>query len=81
MTTLPLPVDEATAAAFESVPPDERERLARCAATFLQEMLDRRARSERFQEIADRLGAEAQANGWNDELDAALLRGDFDDDE
>ena len=31
-------------------------------------------------EVMDRMGQQAQANGWNDELDAALLRGDFDND-
>ena len=33
-----------------------------------------------FREAADALGEQAQANGWNDELDAKLLRGDLDHD-
>ncbi len=30
--------------------------------------------------LMDETGRQAQASGWNDELDAKLLRGDFDDD-
>ena len=82
MTTLPLPVDDTIAAAYAAASPEERERIEYLASVFLRvSLLDRRSRSERFQDLADRLGAEARANGWTDEMDAALLRGDFDRDE
>lgn len=82
MTTLSIPVDDILAAAYESAPPEERERLAHLTTVlFRMSLLDRRSRSVRFQDLADRLGQEARANGWNDDLDAALLRGEFDHDE
>ncbi len=80
MTTLPIPIDEATAAAYEAAPEDQRRRLAEMAAGFLSAvLLPEDERLERFRRSADALGKEARAGGWNDELDAQLLRGDFDD--
>ena len=82
MTTLPIPVDEVTAAAYESASVEERERSARVAAAVIRaSLVTEKTPGERFALLADRLGAEAQANGWNDELDEALLRGDFDHDD
>ena len=82
MTTLPIPVDDETAAAYESATPEERERAASVASALLKASLSPRAgRLDAFRAVADATGAEAQANGWTDELDAALLRGDFDHDE
>ena len=87
MTTLPIPVDDDTATAFHQASEDTRERIARFVASYVQGALQsdagrtREPRSARFQEIADALGREARANGWTDEMDAALLRGDFDHDD
>ena len=79
MTTLPLPVDEPTATAFESAPPQERERIEQLLLALLQlSVAPKETRLEAFREAADAAGREAQANGWTDDLDAALLRGDFD---
>lgn len=82
MTTLSLPADDATAAAFDALPPDEQERLTLLLTAMLRAAVRSPAdRLAAFRRTADALGAEAQANGWNDDLDAALLRGDFDHDE
>lgn len=82
MTMLHIPVEDDVAAVYESAGPQERERLALLMTSLLRaSRLDRRSRSERFQDLADRLGEEARSNGWTDEMDAALLRGEFDDDE
>lgn len=45
-------------------------------AMFKEEL--RAVRLEAFRRAADTTGAEAQKNGWNDELNEALLRGDLD---
>jgi len=82
MTTIPIPVDEATAQAFEAAAPTTREQIARFVQGYVaRALLSKEERIELFVQVADQVGATAQANGWNDELDAALLRGDFDDDE
>lgn len=82
MTALSFPVDDTLAAAYTSASPEEQERLARVAAVlFRVSLLDRRTPSQRLQDTADRLGEEARANGWTDEMTEGLLRGDFDDDE
>ena len=82
MTTLTIPIDEPTAAAYAAASDDEREQLAQRAAVLVRlALLDHRSPSERFQQIADVLGWEARSNGWTDDMDEALLRGDFDHDE
>lgn len=82
MTTLSIPVDDATAKAYRSASEPERDTLARFAASMIRASLaSRENRLQAFRDVADATGAEAQQNGWNDELDQALLRGDFDDDE
>lgn len=82
MTTIPIQVDDATAQAFESAPQTIREQIALFVQGYVSRaLLSKEERVELFVQVADELGRQAQANGWNDELDAALLRGDFDDDE
>ena len=87
MTTLPIPVDDDTAAAFLEASEDTREQITQFVASYVQSALQtrdfqtREEKSAALQEAADRLSAQAKANGWNDELDAALLRGDFDHDD
>ena len=79
MTSLPLPVDDATATAYRAASPAERDRLAGIAADLLRFALrPRDTRGEAYRRAADALGAEAQTRGWTDDLDAALLRGDLD---
>ena len=74
-----------TAAAFRAASENTRDRVSQAVANYLKEVVrTERERAERvasFERVADRLGAMAQANGWTDELDAALLRGDFDRDD
>ena len=84
MTTLPIPVDDDTAAAFREASADVREQIVERVAIYVREAVragETEPRSARLQEIADALGREARSNGWTDEMDAALLRGDFDRDE
>ena len=85
MTTLPIPVDDETAAAFQEAPEDTREQITQAVADYMKATVrteqERADRSASFRRVADEVGAIAQANGRNDELDAALLRGDFDHDE
>ncbi len=85
MTTLPIPVDDETAAAFQEASKDAREQITQGVADFMKATVrteqERAERSASSRRVADETGAMAQANGWNDELDAALLRGDFDRDE
>ena len=84
MTTLPIPVDDETAAAFREAPESTREEITQFVARYVRDAVRTDASeppSSRLGQIADALGREARANGWTDELDAALLRGDFDRDE
>ena len=80
MTTLPIQIDETTARAFEAAEPTRREQIALYVRSYIaQALLSKEERVSLFVQAADALGAEAEANGWNDELNEALLRGDFDD--
>ena len=80
MATLAIPVDDATAEAYRRASQAERDHLAELAAWMINASLTSgESRSESFRRVADAAGREAQDNGWNDALDAALLRGDLDD--
>ena len=84
MTTLPIPVDDETASAFEAAAPRDRERFVQIAATMLKAAVrsSKRTRAEKAEALrrsADALSASAQANGWTEEMNEALLRGDYDD--
>ena len=86
MTTLPIPVDEDTAAAFRDTPVDEREEITRFLTDYVRVKMRSRKqtkeeRLDAFRRAADALSASAQANGWTEEMNEALLRGDFDGDE
>ena len=76
MTTLPLPIDDATATAYQSASPTERRRIAQDFFRFA--LLPNGERTDAYRRAANALGADAQAAGWDGELDAALLRGDLD---
>ena len=79
MTTLPIQIDDATAEAFQGADEAQKHQIAMFVNHYVNAALRTRGeRSAQFRAAADALGASAQANGWNDELDAALLRGDFD---
>ncbi|WP_420456624.1 hypothetical protein [Rubrivirga sp.] len=81
MTTLPIEieVDDATAAAFRRAPADTRDRITQFVTDYVREAVrPDDTPAARIRRIADALGREARANGWTDEDDAALLRGDFD---
>lgn len=86
MTTLTIELDDATATALQDVPADEREQIAQFLTDYVKTAVQSRERTKR--ERADALvqtmkevSAQARANGWTDEMDEALLRGDFDGDE
>ena len=80
MATLSIQIDEPTAAAYDSASPEERERIERRLTTLLRASLtSKQDRIDAFVDAADVAGREAQANGWTDDLDAALLKGEFDD--
>ena len=82
MTTIPIQIDDATAQAIASASEATREQIALLVKGYVSAtVLSREARARRFREVADALGAEAAQNGWNDELNEALLRGDLDDGE
>lgn len=82
MTTIPIPVDDTAAEAFQAAPAAEQARLSSLvSALFRATLSSSEDREAQFRRAADASGREAQARGWNDELDQALLRGDFDDDE
>ena len=82
MTTIDINVDEETAAAFEAAPPQKREQLLLMAAAIIRASLaEREDKAEGVRRAAEALSREAQANGWTEEMNEALLRGDFDDGE
>ena len=67
------------AAAFVAAEPDQRAQIERYVKRYVARALESKGeRLDRFRKAADALSAEAAANGWNDELNEALLRGDFD---
>ena len=74
MTTIPIPVDEATAQAFEAAAPTTREQIALFVQGYVaRALLSKEERVQLFVEVADQLGATAKANGWNDELKKVAL--------
>jgi hypothetical protein len=83
VTTLSLPIEATVADAYQRSSDDERERATAMVNTLLKAMLlpagSQREKLAAFDRAAERAAEEAQASGWNDDLDAALLRGDFDD--
>lgn len=84
MTTLPIPVDDETAAAFEAARPQDRERFVQVAAAVLKATVrsgetSRAEKADAVRRAADALSASARANGWTEEMNEALLRGDYDD--
>ena len=86
MNTLPLPVDDETVAAYEAAPVEKREKAAQVAAALFKAALrtpeqTKRERVDALLRTTNELSAKAKANGWTDEMNEALLRGNFDDDE
>ena len=82
MTTLPIPVREETADAFRNAPPATQEWFSHFLdAYFGTTERTREEKAEAVERAAKSLSASAKANGWTDEMDEALLRGDLDDDE
>ena len=81
MATLPIPVDEATAEAFQNAPPDKQEEITSALAEYAKDALLREERAAAVARAANTLAASAKANGWTEEMNEALLRGDFDGDE
>ena len=78
MTTLALPVDEEIRAAYEAATEDEREHWNELAQSLLRGLLNTpEERLARFRKAADAVSAEAARNGWTEELDKQLLRGNF----
>ena len=79
MTTLPIPVDERTANAFNSAAPSTQHRITDFVSDYLRAALLSDAEQARaYGQAADALSASAEANGWTDSLNEALLRGDLD---
>lgn len=86
MTTLTIPIDSALAEAYDRATAAEREKTITLLSSFAEAMLRRALgntlargeQAEALKRVSDEAGAEARSNGWNDDLDAALLRGDFD---
>ena len=84
MTTLPLPVDDETVAAYEAATEERREKAAQVASALFKAALripeqTKREKVDALIQTMEELSAQARANGWTDEMNEALLRGDFDD--
>lgn len=86
MAFIEIPVDNDVAEAFYALPADKREEILSFPSLLLTDLIRRsldkpRTREEsieRLKKLSDEIGKEAAANGWTDEMNEALLRGDFD---
>ena len=84
MTTLPIEieVDDETADAFREATPETREQIALALAATLRSRLRSHAEpAEALLRTLDETSRQAQANGWTEDMNEALLRGDFDRDD
>ncbi|MDT0633256.1 hypothetical protein, partial [Rubrivirga litoralis] len=69
MTTLPIPVRDETADAFRSAPPATQEWIAHFIDAYFERAgRTRREKAEALKRTMDELSAEAQANGWTEEM-------------
>ncbi len=77
--TVRLRVDDRTAAAYQSADPALRRSAETKAADALRlALLSRRELAGEFRRFTAETGAAAEERGWTDEMNDALLRGDFD---
>ncbi len=78
-TTIPLRIDARTAAAYQSANPEVRRSAETKAADTLRlALLSRKELATELRRFTAETGAAAEARGWTEEMDEALLRGDFD---
>ena len=77
---LELEVDEKTATAYRNAPPEKQEQAKERARESMQRvLLTKEEAAQVFKHLTDDMGAYAASQGWTDEMNEALLRGDYDD--
>lgn len=77
--TLEIELDDQTASAYRNASPALQSKLQeRIRRSIRRALLSREAIVDEFDRITTEAGAHASAQGWTDELNEALLRGDFD---
>ena len=76
---LELEVDEKTATAYRNAPPEKQERAKERARESMQRVLmTKEEAAQEFKRLTKEMGAYAASQGWTDEMNEALLRGDYD---
>lgn len=76
--TLTLPSE--LAERYRKASPEDQDRIKQRAEQFLQRILmTREEAAHEFKRLTDKMGAYAASQGWTDEMNEALLRGDYDD--
>ncbi len=76
---LELEVDEKTAMAFRNAPPERQERAKERARESMQRVLMTPEEiGDEFDRITAKSSAYAKEKGWTDEMNEALLRGEYD---
>ncbi len=74
-----IEVDERTASAYEQARPEVQQEAQACAADILRlSLLSKEELADEFDRLTARTGATARAKGWTDEMNEALLRGEYD---
>ncbi len=77
---LELEVDEKTATAYRNAPPEKQEKVRERARLSMQRvLLTPEEIGAEFDRITARASAYAKEKGWTDEMNEALLRGEYDD--
>lgn len=78
--TIPIAVSSQTATAFKKASPERRRAAQQKAAEILRlTLMSRDELADEYDRLTARTSAHAQAKGWTDEMNEALLRGDYDD--
>ena len=74
-----IEVDEPTASAYRKASPDVKQAAQKKAAEIIRmALMSREERADEFDRFTAQTGAHARAKGWTDEMNEALLRGDYD---
>lgn len=77
--TITLTLPSELAKRYRQAPPEEQDRIKQRAEAFLQRILmTREEAAEQFKQLTEEMGAYAASQGWTDEMNETLLRGDYD---
>ena len=75
--TLSLPSE--LAERYRNASPEEQDRIKQRTEQFLQRILMTREEvAQEFKRLTEKMGAYAASQGWTNEVNEALLRGDYD---